>query len=242
MTEKQDIPSERTEPGNALKNGASPARMADDKTEDVRTETKKSSVPKSKIGRMSDAIKAFLKREDGDVPEPPRETPLMETVRDFVGRCRDREKRAGMLKEIRACGPTMLFHGAVYLILFALTVWAAAWALNYNEKHRIDFFPPDEVTDYLSSEHEALEAVALKLTPSSGRNDSIPSESFDAKCIEIVKPLMIYGDEYGIYLVTGKDRYNGEHGIFFAKDTDNMPPDLNWGLIEGRIYTYAIYD
>ena len=42
--------------------------------------------------------------------------------------------------------------------------------------------------------------------------------------------------------MTSKGWYNGEHGIFIAKDEENMPPDLNWGLIEGRIYTYAIYD
>ena len=42
--------------------------------------------------------------------------------------------------------------------------------------------------------------------------------------------------------MTGKDWYNGEHGIFIVRDENNMPPDLNWGLIEGRIYTYAIYD
>ena len=41
--------------------------------------------------------------------------------------------------------------------------------------------------------------------------------------------------------MTSKDWYNGEHGIFIAKDEENMP-EINWGLIEGRIYTYAIYD
>ena len=54
--------------------------------------------------------------------------------------------------------------------------------------------------------------------------------------------IRIYSDEYGIYLTTSKGWYNGEHGIFIAKDEEKMPPDINWGLIEGRIYTYAIYD
>jgi len=31
-------------------------------------------------------------------------------------------------------------------------------------------------------------------------------------------------------------------GYHRTKDEENMPPDINWGLIEGRIYTYAIYD
>ena len=78
--------------------------------------------------------------------------------------------------------------------------------------------------------------------PLIGRDDSIPFDRFDAKLIETVKPLRIYSDEYGICFMTCKDWYNGEHGIFIAKDGENMQPDINWGLIDGRIYTYAIYD
>jgi hypothetical protein len=35
---------------------------------------------------------------------------------------------------------------------------------------------------------------------------------------------------------------NVEHGIFIAREEENMPPDRNWGRMEERIYTYAIYD
>ena len=130
----------------------------------------------------------------------------------------------------------------VVFFLFVLTIWGTIWALDYSETHRVKFFPPDEVVAYLTSEHEKLEAAAFRMTPLIGRDDSIPFDRFDAKLIETVKPLRIYSDEYGIYFMTCKDWYNGEHGIFIAKDGENMPPDINWGLIEGRIYTYAIYD
>jgi hypothetical protein len=147
-----------------------------------------------------------------------------------------------MMKEFGEWSWTMFFRGTVFFFLFVLTIWATIWALDFSENHRIKFYPPDEIADYLTAEHESLEALAFQITPLVGRNDDIPFESFDAKCVETVKPIRIYSDEYGIYLVTSKDWYNGEHGIFIAKDAENMPPDINWGLIEGRIYTYAIYD
>ena len=242
MAKKQDISSERTESGDTPKTGASPANPS--AAENIRSPLEVSSAPKSKFRRMLDAVNAFLDYVEEEKPEPPPppEKNLKETVRDFIDRCRDREKRVEMLKEFRAWSLTKLIHGTVYLILFTLTIWATIWALDFSDNHRVKFYPSDEVVNFLTAEHESLEAAALKLTPPSGKNDNIPPESFDAKCIEIVKPLKIYGDEFGVYLMTCKDWYNGEHGIFIAKDAENMPPDLNWGLIEGRIYTYAIYD
>ena len=136
----------------------------------------------------------------------------------------------------------MFFRGMVFFFLFVLTIWGTIWALDFSENHRIKFYPPDEVVDYLTAEHESLEASAYQITPLTGKTDNIPFEQFNAKCIETVKPIKIYADEYGVYLMTSKGWYNGEHGIFIAKDEENMPPDINWGLIEGRIYTYAIYD
>ena len=147
-----------------------------------------------------------------------------------------------MLKEFGEWSWTMFFRGSVFFFLFVLTIWGTIWALDFSENHRIKFFPPDEVANYLTAEHEQLEAKAYQMTPLVGRADNLPFERFDAKFIEIVKPIRIYGDEYGIYFMTSKGWYNGEHGIFIAKDEENMPPDINWGLIEGRIYTYAIYD
>ena len=39
--------------------------------------------------------------------------------------------------------------------------------------------------------------------------------------------------------MTSKNWYVGENGIFIARDKHNMPDDMSWGLIEGRVYTYA---
>lgn len=201
-------------------------------------------VQQSKIKRILTAVKAFLDslKEEEDPEPPPPEKPLKESVREFVERWRDREKRVVMLKEFGDWCWTMFFRGTVFFFLFTLTIWGTIWALDYSDNYRVRFFPPDEVVEYLTAEHENLEAVACRMTPLTGRDDNIPFDRFEAKFIETVKPIRIYSDEYGIYFMTCKDWYNGEHGIFIAKDEENMPPDINWGLIEGRIYTYAIYD
>ena len=199
----------------------------------------------SKFKKILAAVNAFLEsldEEEEPEPPPPPEKPLKESVRELIERCRDREKRIVMLKEAGEWCWTMFFRGTVFFFLFALTIWGTIWALDFSENHRIKFFPPDEVVAYLTAEHENLEETARRMTPLVGRDDNLPFERFDAKLIETVRPIRIYSDEYGIYFMTSKDWYNGEHGIFIAKDEENMPPDINWGLIEGRIYTYAIYD
>jgi len=175
-------------------------------------------------------------------PPPPPEKSLKESIREFIGCCRDREKRKVMLKDLGKRGRTVFLLGTGYLLLFVLVILGTIWALDFSEDHRIKFYPPDEVAGYLSAEHENLEAAAYQVTPSAGKKDKIPFDCFDTKFIETVKPVRIYADEYGIYLMTSKGWYNGEHGIFIAKDEGKMPPHINWGLIEGRIYTYAIYD
>ncbi len=201
------------------------------------------SEPRSKFKKMLASVSAFLVSLDEEEPEPPPpEKPLKESVRDFIERCRDREKRIAMLKESGEWCWTMFFRGTVFFFLFVLTIWATIWALDFSENHRIKFYPPDEVVEYLTAEHEKIEKAAYEMTPLKGKDDSISFNHFDPKLIETVRPVKIYSDEYGIYFMTSKDRYNGEHGIFVAKDEENMPPDINWGLIEGRIYTYAIYD
>lgn len=204
-----------------------------------------SAVPRSKFKKILAAVNAFLEsldEEEEPEPPPPPEKPLKESVRELIERCRDREKRIVMLKEAGEWCWTMFFRGTVFFFLFVLTIWGTIWALDFSENHRIKFYPPDEVVAYLTAEHENLEETARRMTPLVGRDDNLPFERFDAKLIETVRPIRIYSDEYGIYFMTSKDWYNGEHGIFIAKDEENMPPDINWGLIEGRIYTYAIYD
>ena len=208
-----------------------------------------SAIPESKFKRDFKkawaALGLFPVSSDGEEetePPPPPERPLKDAVREFIGRCRDREKRNAMLKEFGGWAWKMFFRGMVYLFLFVLTVWGTIRVLDFSETLRIGFYPSDDVMDYLAAEHETLEAAAARMTPPDGKKDGIPLDSFDAKCRETVKPIRIYADEYGVYLMTSKGWYNGEHGIFIAKDEENMPPDINWGLIEGRIYTYAIYD
>ena len=198
----------------------------------------------SRFKRMLATVNSFLDSLDEEEPEPPPppEKPLKESVRDFIECCRDREKRIAMLKEFGEWCWTMFFRGTVFFFLFVLTIWATIWALDFSETHRIKFYPPDEVVEYLTSEHESLEAKADQMTSMNGKDDNISFDHFDSKFIETVKPIRIYSDEYGVYFMTSKGWYNGEHGIFIAKDEENMPPDINWGLIEGRIYTYAIYD
>lgn len=246
MPEKQNQPSEMPEnQGSPVQpNGASGAEMSAPGGKDSRSAGDSTSAPQSKFKRMLASVNAFLDSLDETEPEPPPppEKPLKETIREFIERWRDHEKRTAMLKEFGGWCWTMFFRCTFFFFLFVLTIWGTIWALDFSEKHRIKFYPPDEVVDYLTAEHETLEAAAYQLTPLVGRDDNIPFEQFDAKLIETVKPVRIYGDEYGVYLMTSKGWYNGEHGIFIAKDVENMPPDLNWGLIEGRIYTYAIYD
>ena len=244
MPEKENTASDKPKSGDEPESVASPAGSSIE-TDASRPAADDRPVPKSRWKRMYEAVNVFLDsldEEEEPEPPPPPEKPLKESVRDFIERCRDREKRVAMLKEFGEWSWTMFFRGTVFFFLFVLTIWGTIWALDFSENHRIKFFPPDEIVDYLTSEHESLEALAFEMTPLAGRNDDIPFESFDAKCVETVKPIKIYSDEYGVYLMTSKGWYNGEHGIFIAKDEENMPPDINWGLIEGRIYTYAIYD
>jgi hypothetical protein len=201
--------------------------------------------PQSAFRKLLTAVNEFLMSLDEmeeEEPPPPPEKTLKESVCEFIDRCRDREKRIVMLKEFGDWCWTMFFRGTVFFFLFALTIWGTIWALEFSETHRIKFFPPDEIVNYLTAEHEKLEAAAYRMTPLIGRNDDIPFDKFDTKLIETVKPVKIYSDEYGIYFMTSKGWYNGEHGIFIAKDEEKMPPDINWGLIEGRIYVYTIYD
>ena len=245
MQEKQSQPSETAEnPHGLVQETCASGAGASVPEKDTSTDRNPAPVLRSKFQKMLAALNAFLESLDKEEPEPPPppEKPLKETVREFIERCRDREKRIAMLKEFGEWCWTMFFRGTVFFFLFVLTIWATIWARDFSENHRIKFYPPDEVVDYLTAEHETLEAAVSQMIPLAGKDDDIPFDRFDAKLIETVKPVRIYSDEYGVYLMTSKGWYNGEHGIFIAKDEENMPPDLNWGLIEGRIYTYAIYD
>ena len=252
MPEKQSQPSETAEnphslvKENCISEGGASVPEGEDTSANQNTSADRNpkSVPQSKFKNVLNALNAFLNsldEEEEPEPPPPPEKPLKESIHEFIERWRDQEKRKVMLKEFGEWSWTVFFRGTVFFFLFVLTIWGTIWALDFSEKHRIKFYPPDEVVEYLTAEHESLEAAAYQITPATGKKDNIPPEQFNSKCIETVKPIKIYADEYGVYLMTSKGWYNGEHGIFIAKDEENMP-DINWGLIEGRIYTYTICD
>ena len=245
MPEQQNQPVETGKQApDELRNSPSAAGLSALDGTDAQSDPG-SAAPQSTFRKLLAAVSSFLESlDEGAGPEPPEppEKPLKESIRGFVGRCRDRSDRAAMLKETGEWCWRMFFRCTVVFLLFVLTVWSTVLALDFSENHRVKFFPPADVANYLSAEHESLEAAVRGMMPSVGKNDDIPFERFDAKLIETVRPIRIYSDEYGIYFMTSKGWYNGEHGIFIAKDEGNMPPDLNWGLIRGRIFTYAIYD
>ena len=125
------------------------------------------SEPQSKFKKILAKFNAFLDSLDEEEPEPPPppEKPLKESIQEFIERCRDREKRIVLLREFGEWGWTMFFRGTVFFFLFVLTIWGTIWALDFSENHRIKFYPPDEVVDYLTAEHENIEKAAFPMTP-----------------------------------------------------------------------------
>jgi hypothetical protein len=246
MPEKQSQPSETAENPHCLvqETATSGAGVSMPEGKNTPTDRDPAPVPRSKLKKILAAVNTFLDSLDEEEPgQPPLpEKPLKESIQEFIERCRDREKRKAMLKAFREWTWTMFLRGTVCLFLFVLSTWGTIRVLDLSKNYSIKFFPPDKVVEYLTAEHENLETAAYRLTPLVGKDDDIPFDRFDATFIATVKPVRIHSDEYGVYFMTSKDWYNGERGIFIAKDEDNMPPDLNWGLIEGRIYTYVSYD
>ena len=120
-------------------------------------------VPKSKFRRVLDAINKFLDEldEEEPEPEPEPEKPIMESIRDFIERWRDPEKRAVMLKEFGEWCWTMFFRGTVFFFLFVLTIWATIWALDFSENH--EGVPLDEpsMRHALEIEKERIEVVKV---------------------------------------------------------------------------------
>lgn len=243
MPEKQSLPPETEQVTPEAQNGSSPGGTPARGEGKAQSASNPSFLQRA-VRTVRDEVIAFLRMPDKETaPEPPPpEKTLRETVRGFSESCRDREKRIAMLKGLGDWSWKLFFRGTVFFFLFVLTIWSTIRALEFSEKHRVKFFPPVEVLEYLAAEHETLEAAASDMTPLVGKEDDIPFGRFDAKFIETVKPIRIHSDEYGIYFMTSRSLYNGEHGIFIAKEEENMPPDISWGLIEGRIYAYALYD
>ena len=217
----------------------------------------KTEPPKSKIGKMwvgfNDWLDSFAtaspEKADAsgsrrkskwaqfnallDSLEEPESEPSVQSLPDNPA------KRGSLLKKTGSFCWEIVFHSAIVVFLFVFTMFATVKTLDYVNSRHVPFYPSDEVRQYLSSEHEALEAVVDGLPLGKDRNDNIPADSFGEQCAAILKPVRIYSDDYGVYLMTSKNWYVGENGIFIARDKDNMPDDMSWGLIEGRVYAYA---
>ena len=213
--------------------------------EEVPPKPRDPNVPESKWKKGWRRFNSFLDALEAETPAPEQSADgktFRESACDPGMRRRDAEPRGTMLRKAgRVCG-MLLFLGTISLILFLCALFGTIKALDYVDRHRVRLYPPDEVMRFAAAEHETLEATAYPLTTARGRCEDIPLDRFDAKCREALKPLKIYSDEYGVYLMTSKDWYSGEHGIFIARDENNMPPALNWARIEGRVFAYGIFD
>ena len=126
-----------------------------------------SAIPESKFKRgfkkgwaTVGAFLVSLDEEEEPEPPPPQEKSLKESIQEFIESCRNHEKWKVMLKGFGEWAWTVFFRGTVFFFLFVLTIWGTIWALDFSESHRIKFYPPDEVVDYLTAEHEKLEAMA----------------------------------------------------------------------------------
>ena len=148
-------------------------------------------------------------------------------------------EHGGLLKKTGHVCWEIVFHGVIVVFLFVLAIFGTIKTLDFVNAHHVPFYPSDEIRQYLTSAHEALEEVVDGLPTGMGRGDSIPADTFGEQCATLLKPVRIYSDDYGVYLMTSKNWYVGENGIFIARDKENMPDDMSWGLIEGRVFTYA---
>ena len=194
--------------------------------------TEKPDAPRSRLKRNWAKFNAFLDSLEETSSEPPEEKT------DVPG---DPADRGGLLKKTGSVCWEIVFHGAIVVFLFVLAVFGTVKALDYVNARHVPFYPSVEARQYLAAEHEALEAVAGRISGGKDRGDDIPADTFGERCAALLKPVRIYSDDYGVYLVTSKSWYSGENGVFIARDRDNMPDDMSWGLIEGRIFAYAFY-
>ena len=194
----------------------------------------------SKLKKSWTEFNAFLDSlEAAPGTEPATEKTYTESIRDFFRRCGDREQRSAMLKKSGRFCWNLCFLALILVFLFFVTMYGTVKTLEFIQTHRVRFYPAKEVMEYLIAEHESLEKTASGIQ-ATGKNEVVPADTFDAKCIELLKPVKIYSDEYGVYLMTSKSWYAGEHGIFIARDAEKMPPALSWGVIEGRVFTYLL--
>ena len=194
-------------------------------------------VTESSLKRCRNRLNAFFDFLDEGVREPKQKKTVGETLRGIREDCRSGAGRVRLLKSAGGFCWRVVYLGTILVFLFAAALLGTAKTMEYVAAHRVSFYPAPETVEYLASEHEYLESVADRLDwPFVSQSD------FDVKLLDTLKPITSYRDDYGVYLVTSRDSYAGEHGIFIAYDAKKMPPRLNWGLIKGRVFTYAIFD
>lgn len=194
--------------------------------EEVPEQQPQNDVPKSKLKKAWASFNVFL----DSLEEPDLET----SGQQLSG---DGEKSGCPLKKTGFFCREAIFHGLILVSLFALAFLVTIKVVDFVNESHVPFYPSREVMQYLMAEHESLEAIADAMPVG-----DIPLDKFGEQCLDVVKPIRIYSDEYGVYLMTGKNGYIGENGIFIARDEERMPDELSWGLIEGRVFTYAFFE
>lgn len=253
MSENRNKSPDQAKNGAGPENGQSPAGVPSA----GNAETSTSAIPqKSKLKKAWAAVVAFVNYLDEEVPDTPQD----EASASKLKRCwmrfnafldsleREDEPDESDSAEGKKNGKAFFgwfgsaaFDVLVVVFLFITTMAVTTWTLNFIEDQRGRFYPDGDIVKYLVAEHETLEATASELA-ASGKKEDIPIDSFDRGFVEMLKPVRIYCDEYGVYIVTREGWYAGEHGVFIAKDNNNMPPKLNWGIIEGRVFAYGLFD
>ena len=201
---------------------------------------KQTGAPESKLKKCLGRINAFLDFLEEGVREPKQKKTFGETLRGIREDCGSGSGRVRLLKSFGGFCWTSFYLGTILVFLFAAALLGTARIMDYVAENRGQFYPAPDVMEYLNTKHEYLEAVADR--QASRDYSPMALNDFDVTTLDKLKPINCYRDDYGVYLVTSRDWYAGERGIFIAYDAEKMPPNLNWGLIKGRVFTYADFE
>ena len=199
-------------------------------------------IGESRLKKCWNRISAFFDFLEEGVKEPKPKKTFGETLRGIREDCRSGAGRVRLLKSVGGFCWRVVYLGTILVFLFAAALLGTVKTMEYVAEHRVSFYPAPEVMEYLAAEHESLEEVADRKKPSPDAWPDVHSNDWDVTTLDKLKPICFYRDEYGVYLVTSSDCYAGEHGIFIAFDAEKMPPRVSWGLIKGRVFTYAKFD
>ena len=199
-------------------------------------------IGESALKKCRNRLNAFFDFLEEGVREPKPKKTFGETLRGIREDCRSGAGRVRLLKSVGGFCWRVVYLGTILVFLFAAALLGTVKTMEYVAEHRVSFYPAPEVMEYLAAEHESLEEVADRKKPSPDAWPDVHSNDWDVTTLDKLKPIYFYRDEYGVYLVTSSDCYAGEHGIFIAFDAENMPPRVSWGLIRGRVFTYAKFD